>query len=113
MSVAPGSGTSPVAPVRFLARSVGDGGPVGAPTEADVDAALDRLRAELVGSSPVVVALLGGVDSALVAAVAHEVLGDGALAVTAVSPSLAEAERELGRAFVVGGERGDGEAEVC
>src|SRR4051812_40223249 len=36
----------------------------------------------------VVVAYSGGVDSAFLAAAAHEALGDRALAVTAVSPSL-------------------------
>jgi len=37
----------------------------------------------------------GGVDSAFVLAVAHQVLGDRAVAMTAVSPSLAPAERTL------------------
>jgi uncharacterized protein len=41
----------------------------------------------------VVVAYSGGVDSALLAAVAHDRLGEGALSVTAVSPSLARRER--------------------
>ena len=39
-----------------------------------------------------VIAYSGGVDSALLAAVAHEALGERSLAVTAVSPSLAERE---------------------
>lgn len=56
-------------------------------------AALARLRHEVAALGSVVVALSGGVDSALVAAVAHDVLGpDRALAVTAVSPSLAADE---------------------
>lgn len=42
----------------------------------------------------VLVALSGGVDSALLAAVAARVLGDKAAAATAISPSLASAERE-------------------
>ena len=42
----------------------------------------------------VVVAYSGGVDSTYLAAVAHEVLGERHLAVTAVSPSLPQGERE-------------------
>jgi uncharacterized protein len=51
---------------------------------------LDR-RLEALGS--VAVAFSGGVDSAYLAVRAHRVLGDRALAVTAVSPSLADAQR--------------------
>lgn len=54
--------------------------------------ALARLRSTVASIGPAVVAFSGGADSALVAHVAHEVLGDDALAVTAVSPSLAAAE---------------------
>jgi pyridinium-3,5-biscarboxylic acid mononucleotide sulfurtransferase len=42
----------------------------------------------------VLVCYSGGVDSALVLAVAHEVLGDRAVGMTAVSPSLAPFEKE-------------------
>ena len=52
----------------------------------------------------VVVAYSGGVDSALLAAVAHETLGDDALAVTAVSPSVAA--RELEGAIALASSRG-------
>jgi len=45
----------------------------------------------------VLVALSGGVDSALLAAVAHRVLGERAAAATAISPSLAGWEREEAR----------------
>ena len=42
----------------------------------------------------VIVAFSGGVDSALVAVAAHQILGQKALAVTAVSPALAQKELE-------------------
>ena len=55
---------------------------------------LDRLHEVIRGLGSVVVAYSGGTDSALVAAVAARTLGDRALAVTAVSPSLAPGEAE-------------------
>jgi len=56
---------------------------------------LDRLRDVVAGHGRVAVAFSGGADSALVARVAHDVLGPGrATAVTAVSPSLPAAELE-------------------
>jgi uncharacterized protein len=60
---------------------------------------LDRLRAELRALDDVVVAFSGGADSALLAYVANEVLGDRARAVTAVSPSLAPEEEDDCRAL--------------
>ena len=50
---------------------------------------LDQLRAWFGGVEAVCVAYSGGVDSALVAALAYEQKGDAALAITGVSPALA------------------------
>jgi uncharacterized protein len=59
----------------------------------------DLLLRSLEDRGSVVVAYSGGVDSAYLASAAHEVLGERALAVTAVSPSLAR--RELDAAAVL------------
>ncbi|MDE0135914.1 MAG: ATP-dependent sacrificial sulfur transferase LarE [Acidimicrobiaceae bacterium] len=53
---------------------------------------IDRLLGFFSQSGPVVVAFSGGADSSLVAWAANDVLGDDALCVTAVSPSLATDE---------------------
>ena len=50
---------------------------------------LNRLRDSVSAQEHVCVAYSGGVDSSLVAAIAHEQLGEQALAITGVSPSLA------------------------
>ncbi len=55
---------------------------------------LPVLQARLRSLGRVVVAFSGGADSAFLAWVAHQTLGPGALAVTAVSPSLAAGERD-------------------
>lgn len=65
----------------------------------DAGAALAALRARLAREERVLVAYSGGVDSALVAAVAAQELGPAAVAVTAVSASLPAAERRAARAF--------------
>jgi uncharacterized protein len=55
-------------------------------------ASLEHLRRRLRELSPVVVAFSGGADSAFLAWVANDTLGPAAMAVTAVSPSLAPEE---------------------
>ena len=62
-----------------------------------LERALAALRQRLAGWERVVVAYSGGVDSALVAALAVEALGERALAVTGVSPALAPHLREEAR----------------
>jgi uncharacterized protein len=63
----------------------------------DLDSRIERLLALLRDCGRVAVAFSGGVDSAVVAKAAQVAVGDKALAVTAVSPSLAEGELETAR----------------
>ncbi|HEX2254307.1 MAG TPA: ATP-dependent sacrificial sulfur transferase LarE [Thermoanaerobaculia bacterium] len=58
---------------------------------------LDRLTADLAGRGSVLVAFSGGVDSAVVAAVARRAVGERALAVTAAAETLAGAELDVAR----------------
>ena len=57
--------------------------------EAPLQEALTALRQRIASYPAVLVAYSGGVDSALVAAIAAEQLGDQAIAITGVSPALA------------------------
>ena len=57
-----------------------------------VSAKLDALRSAIARHESALVAFSGGVDSTLVLKVAHDVLGDRVIAVTAVSASLAARE---------------------
>jgi pyridinium-3,5-biscarboxylic acid mononucleotide sulfurtransferase len=63
-------------------------------TDPTLNAHRERLVATLRGYGRVAVAYSGGVDSTVVAQAAHEALGDAAIAVTAVSDSLAAGELE-------------------
>lgn len=58
------------------------------------DPQLEALERLIAGMGSVLVCYSGGIDSALVLAIAHRVLGDKAVGMTAVSPSLASFERE-------------------
>jgi len=64
-----------------------------------VDGQIEALEAAIARHPSALVAYSGGVDSALVAVVAHRVLGDRMLAVTSTSASLAPVEKERAIAF--------------
>jgi uncharacterized protein len=66
-------------------------------SDADLSPQIDALVADLAGRGPVLVAYSGGVDSAVVAAVAQRALGERAIAVTAAAETLAGAELDHAR----------------
>src|SRR5438477_6745410 len=68
--------------------------PIAPLIESTTESKLARLRALLGEMGSVLVCYSGGIDSAFVLAVAHEVLGARAIGMTAVSPSLAPFERD-------------------
>ena len=68
-----------------------------ATTNSPLQAKADRLRRILSDCESVLVAFSGGVDSAYLAVIAAQVLGDRALAVTAESPSYPDAHRQIAR----------------
>jgi len=63
------------------------------------DSGLERLRADLAALPAALVAYSGGVDSAFLLKVAHDVLGDRAVALTALSPSIPAEESGAARAL--------------
>jgi len=58
---------------------------------------LERLKSLFAEMDRALIAYSGGVDSTLVARIAHDILGDRALAVTAISPSLLPEDLEEAR----------------
>lgn len=72
---------------------------VSAPTSADLETRFAALKDHLRRLERVLVAFSGGVDSTLLAAVAYDVLGDEAVAITADSPSIPR--RELREALAL------------
>ena len=68
-------------------------------TPTTVEGRLERLRELFKDAGSALVTFSGGVDSALVARVGHEVLGEKAVALTADSPTFPKEEREQAEVF--------------
>jgi uncharacterized protein len=66
-------------------------------SDPGLPARIEALLSDLAGRGSALVAYSGGVDSAVVAALAHRALGDRALAVTAAAETLAGAELDHAR----------------
>ena len=67
------------------------------PEASEVSARIQALENDLGSRGPVLVAFSGGVDSGLVAALAHRALGDRSVAVTAAAETLAGEELDYAR----------------
>ena len=65
----------------------------------DLDIKYQKLKDEIAGYDSLLIAFSGGLDSALLVKVCHDVLGDRMLAVTADSPSVPRRELEEAKKF--------------
>jgi len=83
--------TQPPGGLWYIQTSMDGASPL--PSSATLDARLERLRQTVRSLDSAVVAYSGGFDSALVLALCTRELGERAIGLTAVSPSLPERER--------------------